>query len=286
MKYFLFPCICLLSSVMASAQTDVSLFWRKDSVQQKQIISTSEKGYEYKTVGHHGPAIENEYMALRLYFRDGGSIDVYNKQKAGLELAKYAWYPSDEEIAAGAGCDEYRVGKTVGLGGIALWDGEKEIKLNVTAGREARVEKTAKGAMIEMIHRGVEYKDEKVDIAVRVFMTNGSRTATIEAECISGQKVVFLTGVNYHEGQSLDYSNGRIAVWGIHPADVVKNPLPIGGGMKYSTKKWSTVTKTADMLQIVSKKPVKKATTTVVAACSRETSLNNEKSFFNFVKNL
>lgn len=273
--------VSLAISTIVEAQVDASLFWKKDSVQITEIISP--EAVQYKTVGHHGPAVENQYMALRLYFNDSGAIDVYSKAKPGLELADYHWYPTKEQIAAGAGCDEYRVGKTIGLGGISLWDGEKEVKLVATRGREARVEKSTSKAKMEMISRGVAYKGDTVDIAVTVSVSKNSRVATVEARCISGQKVVFMTGINYHDGQILDYGNGQIAVWGIHPADVVENPLPIGGGMRYKTSVWTSPEKTPDLLRIITKKECKKASTKVVAACSRESEINSEAVFFNFV---
>ncbi len=274
--------ILLLTSVLATGQTDVSLFWKKDSVQIAEVISADP--VQYKTVGHHGPAVENQYMALRLYFNNSGAIDVYSKANTGLELQKYHWYPSNEEIEAGAGCDEYRVGKTIGLGGISLWDGEKEVKLKAKS-REARVEKTKDGALMEMISRGVAYMGDSVDIAVTVRVSDDSRLAIVEARCLSGQKVRFLTGVNFHEGQTISFTDDRIGVYGIHPADVVEHPLPIGAGMIFS-KEWTAPEKTADLLRIVSKKPTKKCTTRIVATCSREKQINNEKAFFEYLKTL
>jgi hypothetical protein len=54
---------CQQQGVVTSG-TDASLFWKKDSVQVSEIVS--EKADQYQTVGHHGPAIENEYFCLRL----------------------------------------------------------------------------------------------------------------------------------------------------------------------------------------------------------------------------
>lgn len=271
-----------LMAMSAKAQTDISLFWRKDSVQLTEL--KSDEPYLYKLVGHHGPAVENQYMILRLYYRDGGAIDLYSKANKGLELAKYHWYPSNEAIEkGGAGCDEYRVGKTVGLGGIALWDGEKEVKLVATKGRDSKVYKTKGGAVAEMLHRGVVYNRDTIDVKVSIEMFNERREALISAECVSGQKVQFLTGVNYHKGQTMDYCGGRIAVWGIHPADIIEHPLPIGGGMIFDRSKWTEIVKTDDMLQIVSNATTK-VQTLVTAACSREKKVNNEKRFFRYVK--
>ena len=180
---------------LKTARTASSLFWRSDSLQVNEIVS--EKANEYKTVGHHGPAVENSHMALRLYFNDSGAIDVYSKNGRGMELLNYKWYPTAADQADhAAGCDEYKVGKTVGLGGIALWDGENEVKLVATKGRTARVGQTKKGSFAEIIAYGVLYKGEKVDISIRIDMSDKKREAVITAAELSGKKVQFLTGVN------------------------------------------------------------------------------------------
>ena len=128
----------------------------------------SESGDLYKTIGHHGPAIENEWMALRIYFSDKVAIDVYNKVKPGLELKKANWYPTAEQQKQGWGADYYKVASTVGLGGVKLWDGEKVVPLNPVTNRLARVGKSANTSWMEMISKGVPYKGKKVDILVRV----------------------------------------------------------------------------------------------------------------------
>lgn len=82
-------------SLLAQNQTDVRLKW-KDKDHQETVI-VSESGDLYRDLDHHGPAIENEWMALRLYFDHKVAIDVYNKQRPGLELAEAGWYPTVEQ---------------------------------------------------------------------------------------------------------------------------------------------------------------------------------------------
>ena len=82
MKRLLVSYLILLVCVTASAQTAHSLFWRSDSLQVDEIVS--ETANQYKKVGHHGPAVENTYMALRIYFNDSGAIDVYSKSGRGM----------------------------------------------------------------------------------------------------------------------------------------------------------------------------------------------------------
>lgn len=271
-------------------QTNVSLFMKKDKA-QRAVIDTSANDM-YKTIGHHGPAVENSMMALRIYCKAGCAIDVYSKTKPELELTKYGWYPTQEQIESGAGCDEYRVGKTTGLGGFGLWDGEKTVPLTSTNGRRIEATTDDEGAQISMTVRGVEYKGEKIDVKLSVRVTESSRVAEIEAECISGQKVVFVSGINFHPGQTVVESEngreGRMATWGVHPADIVANPLPIGGGLVYDAKVWQQdkIDTANGFLPIKTRKAVKRAKVRVVAACQREGEVNDMAKFMNLVQGL
>lgn len=280
-KIFTSVLAVLVFCIMSYAQTASSLFWKKDSVQVHEIVS--EKADLYTEVGHHGPAVENTHFALRIYFNDSGAIDVYSKSGRGLELDKFKWYPTPEQQEnEGAGCDEYMVGKTVGLGGIALWDGSREVKLKATEGRTARVGETRNGSYAEMIAYGVVCGKDTVDISIRVDMSKKSRKAVITATELSGKPVCFLTGVNYHPGSAVKCRDGRILVWGVHPADVSAEPGPIGAGMIYKSGAFGPMEITGDMVRIISR-PASRITTTVVAASTKEAELNSLKRFENYL---
>ena len=267
----------LAMKVSADAQTASSLFWRADSLQVPEIVS--EIGNQYNKVGHHGPAVENSHMALRVYFNDSGAIDVYSKTGRGLELLEYLWYPTKgQQDTLAVGADGYIVGKTVGLGGIALWDGEKEVKLEATGGRTARVGETRNGSYIEMIAYGVAYKGDNVDVMIRVDVSSKTREAVVTASELSGKKVQFLTGVNYHEGQKVSYAEGYISVWGPHPVKKTETPFAIGAGLRFSSKEFPIVEKTDDMVRIISK-AASKVTTKIVSASVKEAELNSAKRF-------
>ncbi|MDE6147776.1 MAG: DUF4861 domain-containing protein [Bacteroidales bacterium] len=274
----LYAIIFLLFSCCSSyGQTARSLFWRSDSLQVQEIASDGPD--QYKKVGHHGPAVENSHMALRIYFNDSGAIDLYSKSGRGMELLEYLWYPTyGQRDTLSAGCDEYKVGKTVGFGGIALWDGEKEVKLEATKGRTARVGDTKNGSFAEMIAYGVPYMDDFVDISIRIDMVAKSREAAVTASELSGKKVRFLTGVNFHPGQRVNYNESYISVWGVHPADVSSLPVAVGAGMFYKKKDFPDAEKTDDMVRIISC-PCSKVRTRLVAASVKEAELNSAKRF-------
>ena len=267
--------------VLAQAQTASSLFLHADSLQVKEIVA--ETADMYKKVGHHGPAVENSHMALRIYFNNSGAIDLYSKNGRGMELLKYKWYPTEKDQEEnGAGCDEYMVGKTVGFGGIALWDGESEVKLVATGGRTARVGDTSKGSYAEMIAYGVPYKGDTVDISIRIDMFAKKREATVTATELSGKKVQFLTGVNYHEGERVSMGEGWVSVWGVHPANVSVDPKPVGAAILYNAKKFESVTKTENMVRLVSF-PASSVSTKLIGASTKEAELNSAKRFEAYV---
>ncbi len=275
MKKLFVVALLLAVTCMAGAQTAASLFWRSDSLQVKEIVT--EAGDYYGKVGHNGPAVENSHMALRVYFNDSGAIDVYSKNGRGMELNRYLWYPSDSaQETAGAGRDGYVVGNTVGLGGVVLWDGEKEVRLVATKGRTARVGDTKNGSFVEMIAYGVSYKNDLVDIMIRIDMTAKSRVAKVTASELSGKKVCFLTGINFHEGQNVTVGEEYISVWGQHPAKEAS--LPIGAGMFFSDKTFRKVEKTDNMVRLISE-PVSKVSTRIIAASTLEAELNSLKRF-------
>lgn len=279
--FIFFIAISLIAPALAQAQTASSLFLRSDSLQVKEIVS--DQADMYKKVGHHGPAVENSHMALRIFFNDSGAIDLYSKSGRGMELLKYKWYPSEiDQTENGAGCDEYMVGKTVGFGGIALWDGESEVKLVATRGRTARVGDTSKGSYAELIAYVVPYKGDTVDISIRIDVLAKKREAKVTARELSGKKVQFLTGVNFHEGEKVSMGSGWASVWGIHPANVSTDPKPVGAAILFNAKKFESVEKTENMVRLVSY-PASSVSTELVAASTKEAELNSVKRFEAYV---
>jgi len=274
--------VCCLAYVYAQAQTAHSLFWRKDSLQVAEIVS--EIGNQFNKVGHHGPAVENSHMALRIYFNDSGAIDVYSKPGDGMELLKYLWYPSlEDERAGGSGNDHYIVGKTVGLGGIALWDGVREVKLVATKGRTARAGSTDRGSYAEMIAYGVEYMSESVDVSIRIDVDERSREAEVTTKELNGKKVCFLTGVNCHEGQKIFVGKDYIGVWGFHAGDRSPVSVEVGAGMKFRARDFSCAVKSENLVKIISR-PTSEIRTRIVASSTKEQELNTVEKFERYIK--
>ena len=273
--------IFLIIQTQAQNKTDVSLFMRSDSLQQDEISAKS--GDLYKTIGHHGPAVENEWLALRIYFSDKAAIDVYSKANPQLELHEKEWYPTAEEQKKGWGADYYKVGETVGLGGVWLWDGENVIKLNPVSNRTARVVKEPTCSYMEMLSEDVPYMGRKVDVLVRVTVYSGERNAKVEASALTDEPVQFVTGVNYHKGAEIYKKDGLIAAWGIHPEDVAAEIVEIGAAIIYNPDDFAKLKDDGTQFLLISK-PGKQLKTWISSACAREPEINTMKKFISFLE--
>ena len=279
MKKLILLLSALTMTYVSMAQTASSLFWKSDSLQVTEVVS--ETADLYDELGHGGPAVENSHIILRMFFNDSGAVDLYSKRGRGMELARYGWYPTvEQQELDGAGADAYEVGNTIGCGGFALWDGEKEVKLVATKGRTARAGDTKKGSYVEMIAYGVEYMGDMVDIMVRIEMNVKSRIASVSAQELSGKKVRFLTGVNFHEGQKVLMEQKHVTVWGTHPVE--GQAFPVGAAVMFSDKDFPTVEKTEEMVRIISV-PVAEVKTKIMAASTKEAELNSAKRFEEYV---
>lgn len=284
MKTKLFLCALLLQGSILTAQnmTDASLFLRSDSTRYLEQVS-SESGDLYNALGHHGPAIENEWLGLRLYFDKKAAIDVYSKANRGLELADYKWYPTAEQQMSGKGADYYKVGPTVGLGGIRLWDGENVVPLHPVASRSARVVKEGSVSFMEMLSEDVPYRNNKVDLLVRVTVYSGLRKAKVEAFALSDDDVAFVTGINYHPGQQVVVEDDCIFTWGLHPEDVAAEQVELGAAIFVDPDDFSRKMDDGNQHLFVSK-PARYISYWISSANGKEPLINSLDRFIDFSK--
>ncbi len=275
----------LLSPTLSFSQnmTDVSLKWKDKDKQETEI--SSETGDLYNNVAHHGPAIENEWMGIRIYFSKKCALDVYNKSHKGLELAAASWYPTAEQQEKGWGADQYKVGNTVGLGGVRLWDGEKVVFLDPVSMRTATVKKEANFSIIEMLSEDVPYKERKIDVLIRVTAYSGYREMKVEAFALTDEPVEFVTGINYWETAPCFEGSNYMGSWGIHPEDVAAFQLNIGGAMLYNPDDFSEKVKTDEEILLISK-PTKYISTWITSACEKEEGFKSVQDFAKYVRGI
>ncbi|NQU52674.1 MAG: DUF4861 family protein [Bacteroidetes bacterium] len=265
----------------AQNKTDVSLFLKKDKANYLTEIE-SESGNLFTKLGHHGPAVENQWLGYRIYFDKKTAIDVYSKAKPGLEIRDKKWYPSKKEQLAGWGADYYKVGKSVGLGGVKLWDGEKVVPLHPVSKRSAKVATKGDISYMEMLSEGVSFKGKKVDILVRVTVFSNKREAEVEAFSNTGEEVQFATGINYFKNLKVEKQDNYIATWGIHPEDVAAEKVKIAAAILFNKNDFEKQLDDSDQHLLISK-PTKSLTTWITSANAREKGINTFESFLNHI---
>lgn len=266
----------------AQNKTDVSLFLKKNKNNYITKIE-SKSGNLFRKLGHHGPAIENQWLGFRIYFDKKTAIDIYSKTKPGLEIRDKKWYPSKKEQQSGYGADYYKVGKSVGLGGVKLWDGEKLIPLHPVSKRSARVATEGDTSYMEMLSEGVSYKGKKVDILVRVTVFSDKREAKVEAFSETGELVQFATGINYFKDLEIIKKNSFIATWGIHPEDVAAEKVEVGAAILFNRNDFEQQLDDGKQYLLISK-PTKKIETWITSANAKEPKINTFKKFIEEVK--
>ncbi len=270
--------------VFAQNKTAISLRYKNkpDSI-LSQVHSQS--GNLFDSLLHHGPAVENEWLALRMYFDKRASIDVYSKQRQALELEEAKWYPTAAQQKKGWGADYYKVGTTLGLGGVRLWDGEKVIQLDPVTHRGAKVVKEGNAAYMEMLSEGIPYKNGVVDILVRVTVFSGIREAKVEAFALADKEVQFVTGVNYHKGQTVKIDSNYLLTWGLHPEDVAVEKIEIGAAIVFNPTDFETQKDDGTQHLLISK-PTKLLSYWITSANQKEKKINTLNGFTNSAKQL
>jgi hypothetical protein len=281
MKTLIITLLIAISYNSFSQKTDVSLFMKKNKDVYLNEVE-SESGNLFYRIGHHGPAVENPWLGFRIYFDKKGAIDVYSKAVPGMELRYKKWYPCKKEQLEGWGADYYKVGKSVGLGGIKLWDGEEVIRLHPVSRRTAKVVKGETSSYMEMLSEGVPYKDGKVDILVRVTVFPDKREAKVEASTLSGKPVQFVTGINYHKGVDVKINKGYIATWGIHPEDVAAEKVEVGAAIIYNEDDFVERIDDGNQHLLISK-TTKKLETIITSVNGREKKINTFGRFIEYL---
>ncbi len=140
--------LCLPSKNKKLAKNKQDIYLRSISFDKK-----TKDCYHY--VHSHGVCFESDLVAMRVYFDNRQTIDLYGKINKGLVVYDTQFYPSDEQLAAGSGDDCLWVGNTYGLGALRGWDGTNQVLLNDVKYQEQRV--ISEGplrAIVEVVDNG------------------------------------------------------------------------------------------------------------------------------------
>ncbi|MBQ1951931.1 MAG: DUF4861 family protein [Alistipes sp.] len=188
------------STEVYPSRVNAQMWWKEqDGSLTERDTLFSFKDDMYRKLHHHGPAIESEKAAYRVYFDKKQTIDTYGKKQEQLELRRSMWYSTPEQLAENFGHDNLRVFGSIGVGVLKGWDAEEKKMIHITdfERREARV--LAKGpvrAIMEMEVEGWNYAGRKIGMTSRYTIFAGHSDVVVE-NFLEGdfEGLTFVTGV-------------------------------------------------------------------------------------------
>lgn len=197
----------------------------KHDIYLTDIFFSPETKDPYHVMHHHGVAMESELIALRIYFDDRQTPDLYGKINKGLELRDTQFYTTAQQKSQGYGDDILWVGNTFGFGAFRGWNGQQPTMLSDVKSRGQRIIATGPVRTIaELVDRGwkPEGSTERMTTIVRYTIWAGHRdvqTDVIFDRNIDAQEttkdLLFSTGlINVKDSKEIPDDKGLRGLWG------------------------------------------------------------------------
>lgn len=274
---YLIISLFLVPILVGAQDVDVSMYWNKTG--EYINYAESDSGDLWNALGHHGPAIENKWLAFRIYFHPKSAFDVYSKFKPQLELKKTKWYADKHTDNPDAyGVDLFHVGKSIGIGSARLYEDGKVKMLTPVKRRWAKTVKEPGSASIIYVSEGIPYKGDSIDVMLKLTVFAGFRYARVELFVLSDSYVNFVTGINQHKECPITEKEGYMFSWGPQPSDVAKEKIPVGAGLIYDPNTFEKTIRHESEHLIVSK-PTKYISWLITSANEREQEINTKEAF-------
>lgn len=184
-------------------------------------LTVDGKSNAFSSVHAHGPLIENELLAMRIYFDVRQTPDLYGKYHKGLELKDTQFYPSKEQKAAGYGDDILWAGNTFGLGALRGWNGQEPQMLDDLASRTMTVVSGGPvRAVVKIIDKEWNPKNatqkDPVDLTTYYILYAGHRDCTVRLQLDRNvPDYDFSTGIiNIKDSKEYSDHKGTRGCWG------------------------------------------------------------------------
>lgn len=209
------------------ARTFAEIVLRNPKVKEKnkhnyylQELSTNKECYDpYHLPHHHGVAFENELIAMRIYFDERQTIDLYGKYNKGLELKETQFYTTKDQKAKGYGDDILWVGNTFGLGALRGFSNGKSTMISDVNNRDQRIISFGPArTIVEVVDRGWKPEGSKIrmNLTIRYTLWAGHRDMDVDVHLSHPAKDVgFSTGlINMKNSQEFSDHKGLRGLWG------------------------------------------------------------------------
>lgn len=171
----------------------------------------------YSFVYHHGPGIESELVAYRIYFNEKQTVDPYSKVNKQLELKETCFYPTKEQKEKGYGDDALRVYNSGGVGALKGWNGKEATHIKPVVNRTERILASGPVRAIAQVEvTGWQYQGSELNMINRYTIYGGHRDLRIDVMFDRPLKEeTFAAGVQIlKEGDHTADHDGLLGSWG------------------------------------------------------------------------
>jgi hypothetical protein len=146
---------------------------------------------------YEGPGWESELVGYRIYFDQRSAIDIFGKTKKQLVLSRVGLDGDDYHALSDWGMDVLKVGTSLGIGGVGLWDKNALEGVNVFADAEAQVRNSEVASGIDLHYRGWKTQSGERNLAMQLNILPGSRLTRVSVQA-DRSAPVWATGIVRH----------------------------------------------------------------------------------------
>lgn len=166
-------------------------------------------------IKYEGPGWESDKVAFRFYLDNRNGIDVFAKKTSDIVLPAVGVDGFDNyHNMADWGMDNMKVGKTLGLGSIAAWNGQKAVRVEKKDSVTCYIPADGKiRSQVKTVYYGWEANHIKCDLASLISIDAGSRASHMELMMNRGSFIDIATGIFKDENAELTVKNDRNSIW-------------------------------------------------------------------------
>lgn len=166
-------------------------------------------------IKYEGPGWESDKVAFRFYLDNRNGIDVFAKKTSDIVLPAVGVDGFDNyHNMADWGMDNMKVGKTLGLGSIAAWNGQSAVRVEKKDSVTCYIPADGKiRSQVKTIYYGWEANYIKCDLTSLISIDAGSRASHMELLVNKSSVNSIATGIFKDEKAELIISNHKNSTW-------------------------------------------------------------------------
>ncbi len=166
-------------------------------------------------IKYEGPGWESDKVAFRFYLDNRNAIDVFGKKTSDIVLPAVGVDGFDNyHNMADWGMDNLKVGKALGIGSIAIWDGKKAVRVEKKDSMTCYIPADGKvRSQVKTIYYGWDANYIKCDLTALISIDAGSRASHMELHVSSNSVANVATGIIKNKDTELIVSNDKNSKW-------------------------------------------------------------------------